>query len=129
LAEALALARRDSAVARVLPVVFHRLRRRLDFDVLRRMARERGQARVLGFFLELTSELSGNAVLAREARPLAGEARRRRRASQFFKLHSATERRLAELKTPPVARRWGFRMNMSSDSFASMFHKAARATA
>ena len=88
---------------------------------------ERGQGRTLGLFSDLTAELSGDRSLAaREARPLLGEARRRVRASQFFKLRSATERRLAELKTPAVARRWGFRMNMSADSFASMFGKAAR---
>ncbi|MFL5307542.1 MAG: helix-turn-helix domain-containing protein [Polyangia bacterium] len=126
LAEALPLARRDAAVARALPVAVYRMRKRLDFGLLRRMARQRGQGRTLGFFLELSAELSGDRALAREARPLAAEARHRKRASQFFKLGSATERRLAELKTPPTARRWGFRMNMSADSFASMFRKAAR---
>ena len=128
LAEALPLARRDATVARALPMGFYRARKRLDFRLLRRLARERGQGRALGFFLELTAELSGDAGLAREARPLAVDARRRKRASQFFKLRSAMERRLAALKTPPVARRWGFRMNMSADSFASMFRKAARAS-
>ena len=112
-------------MARALPFALYRTRKRLDFSLLRRLARERGQGRTLGFFLDLTAELSGDRSLAREARPLAGEARRRVRASQFFKLRSATERRLAELKTPPVARRWGFRMNMSADSFASMFEGGA----
>jgi len=129
LAEALPLARREAAVARALPVALYRTRKRLDFDLLRRMARERGQGRTLGFFLDLSAELSGDRALALAARPLAAEAHRRKRASQFFKLRSATERRLAELKTPPAARRWGFRMNMSADSFASMFRKAARVTA
>ena len=128
LAEALLLARRDATVARALPSGLYRTRKRLDFGLLRRLARERGQGRALGFFLELTAELSGDASLARQARPLAVDVRNRKRASQFFKLRSATERRLAELKTPPVARRWGFRMNMSADSFASMFRKAARAS-
>jgi len=77
----------------------------------------------------VTHSWVGERSLAREARPLVREAPRRERASQFFKLRSATERRLAELKTPPAARRWGFRMNMSADSFASMFRKAARVTA
>jgi len=129
LAEALPLARREPSVARAFPVALYRNRKRLDFSRLRRMAKERGQGRALGFFLELTAELSGDRALVREARPLAREARRRVRASQFFKLRSATERRLAELKTPAVARRWGFRMNMSDDSFASMFRKAARVAA
>jgi hypothetical protein len=125
-AEALPLARREAALARALPLALYRTRKRLDFGLLRRLARERGQGRTLGFFLDLTAELSGDRSLAREARPLARKERRRKRASQFFKLRSATERRLAELKTPAVARRWGFRMNMSADSFASMFRKAAR---
>jgi len=129
LAEALPLARRDAGLARALPLAVYRSRKRLDFSLLRRLARERGQGRTLGFFLDLTAELSGDRSLAREAQPLLREAQRRERASQFFKLRSATERRLAELKTPVVARRWGFRMNMSADSFASMFRKAARVTA
>jgi transcriptional regulator with XRE-family HTH domain len=128
LAEALPLARKESNVARALPIAFHRVRDHLDFRLLRRLAAERGQARTLGFFLELTSELSGDVALARAARPLAAHARRRKRATQFFKVRSPAERRLAELKTPPSARRWGFRMNMSQDSFASMFHKAASAS-
>jgi hypothetical protein len=128
-AEALPLARREAALARALPFALYRTRKRLDFSLLRRLARERGQGRTLGFFLDLTAELSGDRSLAREARPLVREARRRERASQFFKLRSTTERRLAELKTPAVARRWGFRMNMSADSFASMFRKAARVSA
>lgn len=127
--EALPLARREAAVARALPFALYRTRKRLDFGLLRRLAKERGQGRTLGFFLDLAAELSGDRSLAREARPLIREARRRERASQFFKLRSATERRLAELKTPAVARRWGFRMNMSADSFASMFRKAARVSA
>jgi RHS repeat-associated protein len=54
LAEALPLARREAAVARALPVALYRTRKRLDFDLLRRMARERGQGRTLGFFLDLS---------------------------------------------------------------------------
>jgi hypothetical protein len=126
LAEALPLSRRDAAVARALPPALYRARKRLDFNLLRRLARERGQGRALGFFLDLTGELSGDVAFAREARALAADVSHRTRASQFFALRSATERRLAELKTPPAARRWGFRMNMSADSFASMFRKAAR---
>jgi hypothetical protein len=126
LAEALPLSHREASLARALPVALYRSRKRLDFSLLRRLAGERGEGRALGFFLELTGDLSGDRSFTREARPLAREARRRERASQFFKLRSATERRLAELKTPAVARRWGFRMNMSTDSFASMFRKAVR---
>jgi transcriptional regulator with XRE-family HTH domain len=124
LADALPLARQDAAVARALPLALYRARAKVDFRLLRRLAKERGQARALGFFLQLTSELSGDKSLARAARPLAAELRKRKRSTQFFKVRSPMERRLAELKTPSAARRWGFRMNMSADTFASMFRKA-----
>jgi hypothetical protein len=124
LVEALALARSEAVVARALPVAFYRSRQHLDFRRLRRLAEERGLALVLGFFLELTGELARDRDLVREARPFLPKRRHRKRASQFFRVRSPTERQLAELKTPPVARRWGFRMNMSLDSFASMFNKA-----
>ena len=50
-------------VARALPAAFYRTRKRLDFSLLRRLARERGQGRTLGFFLELAAELSGDTGL------------------------------------------------------------------
>ena len=36
-----------------------------------------------------------------------------------------THARDGELRTPEVARKWGFRMNMGMDSFESMFAKGA----
>ena len=39
---------------------------------------------------------------------------------------TSRERKLAELRTPEVARKWGFRMNMGMDSFESMFAKGAK---
>jgi hypothetical protein len=47
------------------------------------------------------------------------------RPTQFFQPTTLRERRLAELRTPEVARKWGFRMNMGMDSFESMFRKGA----
>jgi hypothetical protein len=107
-----------------LPLAIARNRALLDLPELRRLAVQRGQGSTLGFFLDLTAELSGDHGLARAARPLRPR-RAPKRASQFFKVRSRLERRLAEAKTPDVARRWNFRMNMSMDSFASMFRKAA----
>jgi transcriptional regulator with XRE-family HTH domain len=123
LAEALQLAREDATVARALPVAVWRTREAVDMAELRRMAAQRGQVRTLGFFLELTSELSGDTSLAREAHKVRPRSKPRR-AVQFFRVRSRLERRLAEAKTPDVARRWNFRMNMSLDSFTSMFRKA-----
>jgi transcriptional regulator with XRE-family HTH domain len=122
LAEALKLARQDAAVARALPVAFWRTYASLDLAHLRRLAAERRQERALGFFLELTGQLAQAPALARAARPLRRSVRSRR-ASQFFKVRSRLERQLAELKTPAVARRWGFRMNMGQDSFEATFRK------
>lgn len=123
LAEALKLARQDATVARALPVALYRNRERLDLAELRRLAGERGEGRALGFFLELTAELAGDPSLARAARPLRPR-RPRQRATQFFPVRSRLERRLAEDKTPSVARRWDFRMNMGLDTFEGMFRKA-----
>jgi len=123
LAEAVKLARQDAAVARALPVALYRTRAHLDMAELRRLATERGEGRALGFFLELTAELAGDQALARAARPLRPR-RPRQRATQFFPVRSRLERRLAEAKTPPVARRWDFRMNMGLDTFEGMFRKA-----
>jgi DNA-binding phage protein len=123
LAEALSLARQDAAVARALPPAIARCRPHMDLVELRRLAVERRQERTLGFFLDLTAELSGDHGLARAARRLRPRSALKR-ASQFFPVRSRLERKLAEAKTPDVARRWNFRMNMSLDSFASMFRKA-----
>ena len=44
----------------------------------------------------------------------------------FFSPTTERERKLAEMRTPEVARKWGFCMNMGMDSFESMFKKGAR---
>jgi hypothetical protein len=123
LAMALSLARQDPSVARALPVAFYLNRHDLNLARLRGLANARGQGRVLGFFLELTSRLSGDPSFARAARPLR-PVEPRQNAIQFFAVRSKLERRIAEVRTPEVAKRWDFRMNMDLDSFASMFRKA-----
>jgi hypothetical protein len=123
LAEAARLARRDATLARALPVALWRQREAIDWDRLRHEARRVGEKHALGFFVELTGELGGDARLADEAAPL--------RDKRVHKLHdffvgqkSAHERKLAELHTPAAARRWGFRMNQELESFVSTFQKA-----
>lgn len=121
LAEAMGLARKSATVARSLPTAFWKSRPILNLDRLLAEGRRRGRARELGFFLDLTSKLSGDRAFERAARNL--RVRPLRRPVQFFQPTTARERRLAELRTPEVARTWGFRMNMDMDSFASMFQK------
>ena len=48
-----------------------------------------------------------------------------RPSTNFFTNHQgALARVLADQNTPPVARAWGYRMNMGMDVFESMFAKA-----
>jgi transcriptional regulator with XRE-family HTH domain len=123
LADGLKLARESASVARALPLAFWKTRERLDFDRLLKEGERRGQARTLGFFLDLTSRLSGDRAFEGAARKL--KVRSLSRPTQFFQPTTARERKLAELRTPEVARAWGFRMNMEMDSFESMFEKGA----
>jgi hypothetical protein len=127
LAEGLALSHRDATVARVLPLVLWRNRDRLDHGRLVRAATRRNERQSLGFFLELTGRLSGDRRLASLSEGLRD--RRRSRAMPFF---SGGQGRmalaLARKKTPPLARQWGYLMNMGMDSFASAFAKHREAT-
>ena len=120
LSRALKLAHRDATVARVLPIVFLRQRRNLDLDELRRRARRENQARTLGFFLDLTGRLTGDADLRNAAKPLRPK---HMPLTDFFKTRSRLERSLAEANTPEVARDWGYRLNMGMDSFESLLAK------
>jgi len=126
LADALVLARGSGSVARALPMAFLGARKKLDFDRLAKEAESRGQVRTLGFFLDLSAELSGHQTFATAASKLhVHPAATMTRPIQFFKPTTALERKLAEGRTPKVARKWGFRMNMDMDSFTSMFRKVA----
>jgi transcriptional regulator with XRE-family HTH domain len=146
LAAGLKLARESASVARALPLAFWKTRERLDFDRLVKEGERLGQARTLGFFLDLTSQLSGDPTFADAVVKLRlgpstpgsatrGSATREpstsgsstlrppSRPTQFFQPTTLRERKMAELRTPDVARKWGFRMNMGMDSFESMFEK------
>ena len=129
LAAGLKLARESASVARALPLAFWKTRKRLDFDRLLKEGERLGQARTLGFFLDLTSQLSSDPTFENAAAKLRLESlgssslRSLSRPTQFFQPTTLRERKMAELRTPDVARKWGFRMNMGMDSFESMFEK------
>lgn len=124
-ARAVEASRRDSALARMLPVFLWRMRDRLDSSRLVREARRRGQGPALGFFLEAAQELGGSRIFDRALEGLSGLVPGRPR--YFF--HGAERRRFermaAERTTPTLARRWGFLMNMPWESFADYFAKTA----
>ena len=128
LSDGVVMARESGTVARAMPCAFWACREKLDLPLLRHVCEERGQGRALGFFLDLTRELSGGGSLFEEqVSALRGRYARTpllSRPEQFFRPTTRRERALAELCTSDVARRWCFRMNMDLECFASMFRKA-----
>jgi hypothetical protein len=126
LADALGLSHQDATVARVLPVVIWRHRQRLDHGRLVRAATRRNERQTLGFFLELTGLLGGDHRLAFLSEGLRDH--RRTRARPFFtRAQGRMALALAERRTPALARRWGYLMNMDLDSFASPLGKHGEA--
>ena len=122
LAKALTLSHDDATVARALPLVFWAQRDRLDYDRLVREATRMNERHTLGFFLELTGLLAGDGRFV----TLAGRLRDRRRSRVrlfFARPHGRLALAAARRKTPRLARRWGYLMNMGLDSFASAFAK------
>jgi len=127
LVRGVALAHRDPAVARALPLCFWKSRDRINPQRLREAARSLGERQAVGFFLELTAELSGDRRLAEWSQLFRD---RRRKLAQDLFLAPAGARfqsRLAEERAPAVARRWGFRMNMDLESFRTLFDRFAHA--
>jgi hypothetical protein len=128
LADGLVLAHHSPTVARVLPVAFWRQRDKLDYERLERAATQRDERQALGFYLELTGQLGGDRRLVRRARGLRD--RRRTALRPFFSAgRRSFARAAAQEKSPALARRWGFLMNMELESFATAFHKHVRAAA
>ncbi|MCI0602973.1 winged helix-turn-helix domain-containing protein [bacterium] len=123
LAYAMKLARRDSTVARVLPVVFAKNKDVVDFPRLEFMARKLEVLPVLGLFLDLTASLLKSQKLHKLAQGY--DDRRRKHTENFFvnKKLNRFENELAEKNTPPVARSWRFLLNMGMDSFEDLFRK------
>jgi hypothetical protein len=119
------LAHSDPDVARTLPVCLFRQRDALDPMRLQAQAKHFGEKHSLGFFLDLTAQLSGDRRFATWARPLRD--RRFTGRHPFFHaaavLRSPRAQRLAEERTPQVARRWGWRMNLDLETFRSTFEK------
>lgn len=120
--DGLALSRRDASVARALPVLLWRCRADLDVAKLCQLATRKRRERALGFFLDLTARLSGDRRLRNAAAAL--RPTRPPTATKFFtRRESPLARMVAEERTPPVARMWGYRMNMPMESFRSLFEK------
>jgi len=125
LADGLVLAHRDATLARTLPLLFWRQRDSFDLDRLVAQASRRGERFALGLFLELAGRLGHEPTLVQAARRLRD--RRRTAVRLFFtRPQGPFLMALTRRNTPRVARRWGYLMNMTVDSFRTLFDKFAR---
>ena len=114
-------ARHDGTVLRVLPVVLARNLDGIDWAQLREAARRRKLKAELGLLVELTAELLGRPSLKL---PVAALMDRRRRTMRFFpEVKNRFETELARQRSPAVAQRWGFWMNVSEGSFRATLEK------
>jgi hypothetical protein len=96
----------------------------MDLDRLVSQATRRDERQALGYYLEVTGSLGGDARLVEAARRLSDG--RRRRARMFFAgPHGRYQVAATRRNTPPEALRWGFLMNLGMDSFRSTFDKFA----
>ncbi|MFH1018592.1 MAG: winged helix-turn-helix domain-containing protein [Pseudomonadota bacterium] len=119
---ALDVAHRNPTAARALPVAFAKSLSRLNYPLLRYLSRERKQTRTLGFYLELTGVLSHKSRFKKLAAEF--QDRRVKRQEPFFEVSTSKyAQALAHKRTPRLARKWHFLMNLDMDDFRSLFEK------
>lgn len=117
----LAEARHNGTILRVLPTVLAHNLSSIDWASLREDARRRKLKAELGWLIELTAELLNRPELKAAAAPLHDK---RRRAHRFFpEVKGRREAEVAKLRATELAQRWGFWMNMSTDTFRSTLEK------
>jgi hypothetical protein len=119
---ALRFASTDASLLRSLPVVLARTWRELDWSKLENSARAQDSLALLGMVTELTASLAGFKELGEKARRWWRPPRETR---HLFRPRNDFDRELAEHRTPPVARKWGFLMNMGEDSFRALYERHA----
>lgn len=120
LATALRRARTDATLLRSLPVVLALNWRQLDWNQLEERARGLDVLETLGMLVELTADLARLPELG----PIAQRWWKPHPATKpFFRRRSAFDSELAEERTPRVARKWGFLMNLGEDSFRSLLER------
>ena len=122
-ARSLTFSQTNATLLRVLPIVLARWWKTLDWARLEQEARDMGALDTLGMLTELTGSLANAPELAERARawwrPVSAE-------TFFFAPRNVFAEELARARTPALARRWGYLMNMGEDSFRSLFERHAR---
>jgi hypothetical protein len=116
--------RRDPSLARMLPVFLFRVRHRLDLDKLTSKALTFGCASRLGYFLDVTSQVSSSKVFLTTLKALRSHAHADRPVFFFARTQSHPfEAMVALERTPQDARRWGLITGTPLDSFSNYFNK------
>jgi hypothetical protein len=123
--QALASSHRDPALCRMLPVFLFRVCNTLDAQKVAALVRPDLRDR-LGFFLELGGKLGRTKVWNALLSKLAHGVKDKTPELFFPQANSQVDRLLAEERTPEVARKWGFLMNMDEENFRSHFEKMVR---
>ena len=120
LANALRFASSDATLLRTLPVVLARNWKSLDWARLEASAHADGTLDRLGLVTELAGALGKLPSLTASAAKWWAPPRQ---VTYFFSVKNIFDKELADLRTPPVARRWGFLMNLGEDSFRTLFER------
>ncbi|HTQ76375.1 MAG TPA: hypothetical protein VMI74_19015 [Burkholderiales bacterium] len=123
---AAALAQRDPFVARMLPTLLWRARDVIDQKALLAAAQRRGVGRVLGYFLDLASLVSGERVCSTALKKLRSKHGGSLRPPVFLHEYLAARpwrAMLAEQQTPALGRKWGLVTGTSVESARSYFEK------
>lgn len=121
LAVAARQSRQDGTVLRVLPLMLFRLHEKLDREKLWQECNRLDVEQTMGFLLDL----AGRVTEAKQLREWAADFRdgRRHRNLYFFTPKNRYEEELARRHTPPLARRWGFYMNVPESDFEDLVRK------
>lgn len=115
------LAKDDASVARALPVLLHKLKDNLDYEALKYESSKRGNKHRVGFFLDMEGTLSKDKGMSDTAQKFFD--RRYKSGTLFFGHQSKYAKELAVERTPELAKKWGWLMNMSMDTFESHYRK------
>lgn len=121
LARALVAGRRDPTLVLSVPVVLLDNARTLDARKLVSAARRHGVESELGMMLDLTATVGRRRTFAKLARQFP---KRSGRPAYYPRvLGGRRGRALADLNTPPVVARWGFRMNETEADLRTFVEK------
>lgn len=126
LVKTVVLAKKNSTLLRVLPLLVKRLYSRVNPHQLVYWSKQHHVDRELGFVLELTSKLSGDRKLSTLAKKLMDN--RWSKPVPFLESEkglSGFQEMLVQENTPALAKKWFLTMNMGLDSFESHYRKFA----